>query len=164
MKALTILAVFLSVFITGCAVNQSSDSNFYTADQANEQLESKLVTILLIMPAKLEVDNSQNAQTAKTAGAVGGALLGAFLGSNHGNAGGGALIGGAAGGIGGSMVSDKKVVEGVSVTYQINDEHFTAIQTGKVCQFKKGSTLLIIDKKGKSRVQPNATCPVETKA
>lgn len=159
MRILTIVTAL--IFITGCAANQSSDSNFYTADQANEQLESKLVTILLIMPAKLEVDNSANAETAKKAGAVGGALLGAFLGSQHGSAGAGALIGGAGGAAGGSMVSDKKVVEGVSVTYQLEDEHFTSIQTGKVCQFKTGSTLLIIDTKGKSRIQPNATCPVE---
>ena len=94
-----------------------------------------------------------------------GGVLGALAGSRNHNYGAGALAGGVTGGVAGSMVSDKKVIDGVSVTYQIDDKHFTAIQAGKLCQFQVNvKTLMIISSDGKTRIQPNATCPVEEKS
>lgn len=162
MKIRSIIAAIAFAFTAGCATNESSQSNYYTADEANQQLKSELVTVLVVMPARLEVDNTRNADNAKKAGALLGALAGAYLGSQHDDIGGGLVAGGVSGAVGGSIVSSTKIIDGVSVTYQMDDEHFTAIQSGKVCQFTvNAKTLLITGQDGKTRIQPNAKCPVE---
>jgi len=158
MKIRSIITAITFAFTAGCATNESSQSNYYTAVEANQQLKSKLVTVLVVMPARVEVDNTRNADNTKKAGA----LLGALAGALYDNTGAGLLAGGASGAIGGSMVNSTKIIDGVSVTYQMDDEHFTAIQSGKVCQFTiNAKTLLITGRDGKTRIQPNATCPVE---
>ena len=162
---MTIRLIIITIafaFTAACATNESSQSNYYTEAEANQQLKSELVTVLLVMPARVEVDNTQNANNAKKAGALMGALAGAYLGVKHDNVGAGVLAGGAGGAVGGSMVGSTKIIDGVSVTYQKEDEHFTAVQSGKVCQFTiNAKTLLITGQDGKTRIQPNATCPVE---
>lgn len=162
MKIRSIITAIAFAFTAGCATNESSQSNYYTADEANQQLKSELVTVLVVMPARLEVDNTRNADNAKKAGGLLGALAGAYLSSQHDNIGAGLVAGGAGGTVGGSIVSSAKIIDGVSVTYQMDDEHFTAIQSGKVCQFIiNAKTLLITGQDGKTRIQPNAKCPVE---
>ncbi len=162
MKIRSIITAFFFAFTAGCATNESSQSNYYTAAEANQQLKSELVTVLLVMPARVEVDNTRNADKAKQVGAVLGALAGAYLGNQHDNIGAGLVAGGAGGAVAGSVVNSTKVIDGVSVTYQMDDEHFTAIQSGKVCQFTINTlTLLITGRDGKNRVQPNTKCPVE---
>ena len=60
----SIMLLIAASVVTGCATNQSSESNYYTESEANTQLDSKLVMVLLVMPAKLEVDNTENANNA----------------------------------------------------------------------------------------------------
>lgn len=162
---MTVRSIILAIafaFTAGCATNESSQSNYYTADEANQQLKSELVTVLLVMPARVEVDNTQNSDNAKKTGTLLGALAGAYLGAQYDNVGAGLVAGGASGAVGGSMVNSTKIIDGVGVTYQMDDEHFTAIQSGEVCQFTiNAKTLLITGQDGKTRIQPNAICPVE---
>lgn len=79
-----------------------------------------------------------------TAAAVGGGVAGATLG-----------------GVAGTMVKDKVVIEGVSLTYKQGTKIYTSTQAGKKCQFKPGIALLIKTKANETRIQPNAECPVK---
>ncbi len=99
---------------------------------------------------------------------IGGALgaLAGGLGGGFGGLGTGATIGTTAGGAGlgvaaGSMVSDKVLVEGVSIAYLENGKMFTSAQVGKLCEFRPNTTALIISTgPNETRIQPNAVCPV----
>lgn len=63
----------------------------------------------------------------------------------------------------GSMVKDKIIVEGVSLSYSEKGKIYTSTQAGKRCQFQKGTALLITTKTNETRIQPNAECPAEKK-
>lgn len=58
------------------------------------------------------------------------------MGAVAGGAGGGAL-----GAAAGSMVSDKSIVEGVSLTYKEGTKVYTSTQVGRACQFALESRL-----------------------
>jgi hypothetical protein len=84
-------------------------------------------------------------------------MPGTFIGGDIGAIGGGAL-----GAAAGSLVADKVLVEGVSIAYIENDKIFTSAQVGKPCEYKVNETALIISTgPNETRIQPNATCPVE---
>ncbi|EHB0696738.1 hypothetical protein JYY24_004802, partial [Salmonella enterica subsp. enterica serovar Typhimurium] len=101
---------------------------------------------------------------AQTFGAVLGAVAGGVAGYNvKGTSTLGAVAGGtggaALGAAAGSLVSDKTIVEGVSLTYKEGTKVFTSTQVGKACQFTTGLAVLISTKDNETRIQPNATCP-----
>lgn len=165
-KYLPMVALCVSSLVGGCqATGENLGSNVYRADQVNSRQEAKTITIVAIMPAKVEIDNSQQKKTAQTAGLILGAIAGVAIGHSLGDrsatnmslgAAGGAAIGAGAG----SMVSDKVLVEGVSITYSDNGEVFNSAQVGKVCEYVPGLAVVVSTSESETRIQPNATCPV----
>ncbi|WP_349495994.1 glycine zipper 2TM domain-containing protein, partial [Escherichia coli] len=122
------------------------------------------VNIISILPAKVAVDNSQNKRNAQAFGALIGAVAGGVIGHNVGsgsNSGttAGAVGGGAVGAAAGSMVNDKTLVEGVSLTYKEGTKVYTSTQVGKECQFTTGLAVVITTTYNETRIQPNTKCP-----
>lgn len=159
MQIFKIMSLIGIVSLVGCAatgVEQRADT--YTAAQVNTAQEAKIVQILLVGPAKVQVDNSQAKKQAEVGGAVAGALLGGIIGSKGGTSStiGGGVVGGAVGGAAGSMVADKVLVDGVSLTYVFNRKTLNSAQVGRVCEFKEGKGLMIsTGKPNETRIQPN---------
>lgn len=140
--------------LAGCANVSSEDlgADVYDTTQLNTKQETKTVTILSVLPAKVLVDNKENKQMAQAAGAILGGLTGAVLGYQHSNL-------AAAAAIAGSMVKVK--VEGVSLTYKQGTKVYTSTQAGRKCQFKPGLAVVITTKANETRIQPNSECPAK---
>ena len=162
------VAILASFTLAGCQSNADDHAaDVYQTDQLNSKQETKTVNIISVLPAKVAVDNTKNKQAAQTFGAVLGAVTGGVVGHNVGsgsslNTTAGAVGGGAAGAAGaaaGSMVSDKTLVEGVSLTYKDGKKVYTSTQVGKQCQFTTGLAVVISTAYNETRIQPNATCP-----
>ena len=132
----------------------------------NGKQETKTVNLISILPAKISVDNTENKKAAQTFGAILGAVAGGVAGHNVGTGsalgtGAGAVGGGAVGAAAGSLVKDKVLVEGVSLTYKEGTKIYTSTQVGKACQFTTGLAVVISTKENETRIQPNTTCPVK---
>ena len=157
-SALTAIAL-----VTGCAATgEQHKANVYRAGQLNQAQNSQVVKILSIQPAQVEVDNSQGKKQAELAGALLGALAGAAStkkSNDRDTRAAGVLGGAAAGAAAGSMVSDKTLVDGVQLTYNLNGKLLTSVQVGKSCEFAKGDAILISTTSTETRIQPNAECP-----
>lgn len=164
-KSLLVLSIVASsILATGCqSTGEEYKASVYKADQLNQKQEAKTINIIAIIPAKVEVDNTREKDIAVKAGAILGGIAGALIGSNQGSD--GALIGGAAGGVtggvAGSMVDDKVLVDGVSITYSEKNKIYTSTQVGQACEYKPGVALVISTNKNETRVQPNSSCPVK---
>lgn len=163
MKKLLLTTLVSSLVLSGCASVSSDDlsADVYDISQLNSQQETKTVTILSVLPAKVLVDNTENKRMAQTAGTILGGIAGAVLGYQHSDlaavAAGGA--GATTGAVAGSMVKDKVKVEGVSITYKQGSKVLTSVQAGRKCQFKPGHAIVITTKAKETRIQPNAECP-----
>ncbi len=157
-SALTAIAL-----ITGCAATgEQHKANVYRAGQLNQAQNSQVVKILSIQPAQVEVDNSQGKKQAEVAGALLGALAGASAtkkAKNNDSKAAGVAAGAAAGAAAGSLVSDKTLVDGVQLTYNLNGKLITSVQVGKSCEFAKGEAIMISTTSTETRIQPNAECP-----
>lgn len=166
-KKIVLGIIVSSTLLSGCNVNTDHlGADVYETNQLNSKQKTKTVNIISILPAKVSVDNSAQKESAKKAGSILGAVAGAVGGYNvRGKSTAGAIAGGVAGGVAGnvagSMVSDKVIVEGVSLTYKEGNEVYTSTQAGKKCQFKPGIALIITTKENETRIQPNAECPPE---
>ncbi|MBC8945345.1 hypothetical protein [Xenorhabdus indica] len=165
MKSLCISAITaFAIIISGCQSNADSfAADVYDTTQLNEKQETKTINIISVLPAKIVVENNTNKQAAQTFGAILGAVAGGVVGYNAGpgsRAGiaAGAIGGGALGAAAGSMVDDKVIIEGVSLTYKENTKIYTSTQVGRTCQFTPGLAVVISTKTNETRVQPNATC------
>ena len=100
------------------------------------------------MPAKIEVDNTEGKQNAQMIGGVLGAIAGGVVGNkttNHSGTGTavGAVAGAGVGAAGGSLVKDKVLVDGVSITYVEDGQTYSSAQVGKMCEFTPGIALVI---------------------
>lgn len=164
----TSIVKFTSAFtaialIAGCAATgEQHRANVYRAGQVNQAQEAKVVSIIAILPAQVEVDNSAGKKNAEMAGALLGALAGAQASrkSNNSNTKTNALVGGAAAGAAaGSMVSDKTLVDGVQLTYNLNGKLITSVQVGRACEFARGESIMVSTSPTETRIQPNAECP-----
>ncbi len=157
--------IISSFFLSGCQSNGTEyAADVYDTTQLNSKQETKTVNIISVLPAKVKVDNTANKEAAQTFGAVLGAVAGGVAGYNvRGTSALGAIAGGAGGATlgsaAGALVSDKTIVEGVSLTYKEGTKVFTSTQVGKACQFTTGLAVLISTKNNETRIQPNATCP-----
>ncbi|MEB6647665.1 glycine zipper 2TM domain-containing protein [Enterobacter kobei] len=153
--------------LSGCQSNADQyAADVYDAGQLNAKQETKTVNIISVLPAKVAVDNTANKQAAQTFGAILGAVVGGVAGHNVGSGSGlgttaGAVGGGAVGAAAGTLVKDKSIVEGVSLTYKEGTKVFTSTQVGKACQFTTGLAVVISTKNNETRIQPNTTCPVK---
>ncbi|MDS0093365.1 glycine zipper 2TM domain-containing protein, partial [Enterobacter hormaechei] len=138
--SIALLAASISA-LSGCQSNADQyAADVYDAGQLNSKQETKTVNIISVLPAKVAVDNTQNKQAAQTFGAILGAVAGGVAGHNVGSGSGlgttaGAVGGGAVGAAAGTLVKDKSIVEGVSLTYKDGTKLFTSTQVGKPCQF-----------------------------
>lgn len=156
-----------SLMLAGCQSNADEyAADVYDTTQLNGKQETKTVNIISVLPAKVAVDNTANKQAAQAFGAVLGAVAGGVVGHNVGS---GSSLGTAAGAVGGgglgaaagTLVKDKTLVEGVSLTYKEGTKVFTSTQVGKSCQFTTGLAVVISTKDNETRIQPNTTCPVK---
>ncbi len=169
-NGLALSAVAAAVIaLSGCqATGENYAANVYKAGQVNARQDAKTVNILAVMPAKIEVDNTQAKQGAQVLGAVLGALAGGAIGHNVGSRSGtyttiGAVGGGVAGVATGSLVKDTTLVDGVSITYVEEGKTFNSAQVGRSCEFSPGMAVVVSTEMNETRIQPNATCPVATK-
>ena len=168
LKKCTLALVLVASFsLVGCQSNADSyAADVYSTGQLNTKQETKTVNIISVLPAKVAVDNTANKQAAQTFGAVLGAVAGGVAGHNVGSrsalgTAAGAVGGGAVGAAAGSLVKDKVLVEGVSLTYKEDTKIFTSTQVGSACQFTTGLAVVISTQNNETRIQPNATCPVK---
>ena len=166
MKIHKIIAIIYVLAMTGCAATgENLKGNVYKAGQVNTAQAARGITIIRLMPAQIEVDNSQQKQQAQVAGGVLGALAGG-LGGGFGGIGVGGTVattvgGGAIGVAAGSLVSDKVLVEGVTIAYSENGKMFTSTQVGRMCEYKLGDAVVVTTTQNETRIQANASCPVE---
>jgi outer membrane lipoprotein SlyB len=170
MKRITTIS--LAIALTGCAATGDNlKSNVYKEGQVNQVQSAKTITILAVLPAQIEVDNSEQKKNAQIAGGVLGALAGG-LGAGFGTKGnpwataGATAGGGAIGAAAGSMVKDKALVEGVSLTFtDESGKTLNSAQVGRQCEFRAGKAIMISATATETRIQPNnpAGCPVEKK-
>lgn len=160
--------VLCAALLCGCAATgERYASNVYTADKVNTQQEVKTVKIIAVLPAKVEVDNSEAKQNAQIIGGVIGALAGGLAG-NRLDGGRGTLTGAAAGGAvgvaGGSLVKDKVLVDGVAITFQQGSKTFNSAQVGRPCEFVPGTAVMVTTQTSETRIQPNSVCPEKNQA
>jgi outer membrane lipoprotein SlyB len=142
-------------------------ANVYQADQVNQSQDAKIINILSLSPAQVEVSNAQNEHTAQVVGGLLGAVGGGFLGANVGHGGAGNVVGGAAlGGVGGaaagSLVPGQVLVSGVTIGYTEAGALHTSTQVGEMCQFKMGQAMVVTTQANETRVQPNDICPTKS--
>jgi outer membrane lipoprotein SlyB len=157
-----VIAISGLTLMAGCAQPGADlQANVYQAGQVNQQQAAKVITILSLSPAKVEVDNTQEKQEAQVGGAVLGAVLGGVLGNNMGSNNGaiGGVVGGVTGAAAGSMVPGTTLVDGVTIGYSEDGNLLTSTQVGEMCQFQPGKALVVATQENETRVQPNAVCP-----
>lgn len=160
------IPLLLAASLAGCeAPGENLKANVYRPDQVNTAQSAMIANILAVMPAKIEADNTQQKQTAQIAGGLLGAVAGGVLGSDLsrwnkvGGATVGAVGGGTAGALAGSLVPGKVLVDGVSLTYEMNGRTMNSAQVGRMCEYVPGKAVLVSTGPTETRIQPNATCP-----
>lgn len=161
------MAVSGFALLSACAPPGADlQANVYQADQVNQQQSAQVVTILTVLPARVEVSNAQAQKNAEAGGAVLGAVFGAVLGNNMGshNALAGGALGGVAGGAAGSLVPGSTLVDGVTLGYNENGNLMTSTQVGEMCQFAPGKSLVVSTQANETRIQANAVCPLPPKS
>lgn len=168
MKTQTKAAVISACFILTACQQPGANlaANVYQADQVNQSQDAKVINILSLSPAKVQVSNAQNQQAAEVAGGVLGAVAGGLIGGNvsGGSVGtglGGAALGGVGGAAAGSLVPSSTLVDGVTIGYNQDGNIHTSTQVGELCQFKLGQALVVSTQQNETRVQPNAACPTK---
>ncbi|MBK7491749.1 MAG: glycine zipper 2TM domain-containing protein [Nitrosomonas sp.] len=153
-------AIGFAAVLVGCATGENHQANVYKSSQVNTAQNVKTVVLLGVQSAKIEVDNTKGKQAAQLGGALLGTLAGAAVGNQVNNNRGtttvlGAVGGGAVGAAAGSLVSDKALVDGVSITYKIGSELAHSAQIGKLCEFKQGDAIMVSTTSNETRIQPN---------
>jgi len=165
---IAILALAFTV-LTGCqASGERYAASVYDTAQVNQKQEAKTVQIISVMPAKVAVDNTENKKNAQTFGTILGAVAGGVAGYSAGSGSSskgalaGAVGGGALGAAAGTLVDDKTLVEGVTLSYSEDNKVYTSTQVGKQCEFQPGLALVVTTQANETRIQPNATCPTKS--
>ena len=160
-----ILCLIIVLMLIGCAATgERYRADVYSSSHVNQAQQGTIITIKTVTPTKIEVDNSEQRRKAEIAGGSIGALaggLGLGLGTKSRGAGVlGAIGGGVIGAGAGSMISDKILVDGVTITYKVNGKLFSSTQVGRTCEFiENEDALMIITDYNETRIQPNTKCP-----
>jgi outer membrane lipoprotein SlyB len=163
-----LLLISVAVVLAGCQPTGTNlEASVYQVGQANQKQEARVVNILTVLPARIEISNEMTRTPAQPIGGLAGAIEGGGIGNNtarHSSA--NVLIGGATGGapgaLAGSGVSDKTLVEGVSLTYAENGKTLSSAQVGKICEFQPGMAIVISSGPNEARLLPNNTCLLVT--
>nr|MBA2816291.1 membrane protein [Candidatus Pantoea persica] len=58
-------------------------------------------------------------------------------------------------------MSDKTLVESVSLTYKEGTKIYTSTQVSRTCKFTSGLAVVISTKNNETRIQPNTACPAK---
>ncbi len=155
-----IISIPFALLIAGCVnPGATKKADVYDALSVNERQEVKTVNILLIKPAKVEVDNTHNQSIAKGVGALFGAVLGGLAGGKQGNDSSGILLGGAVGEkVGELSQQNKTLVDGVQIIYREGTNTLSSAQVGQLCEYAPGMALAIVTKSNETRIQPNHVC------
>jgi outer membrane lipoprotein SlyB len=165
-KNLAVKSVVLAATLSlgACATGSQYSPNTYSANQVNQRQEAKTVSILAILPAHIEVDNSQNRKAVQTGAAIIGAIAGGIIGGKHGAVALGALAGAGAGAVAGSITPGANEVNGVSIAYQDGGKVYNSAQVGQQCEYKVGTAIMVATDAFSTRIQPNSTCPTQQAA
>ena len=164
MKKILLTASILT--LAGCAATGSQyRANTYQPSQVNTAQAASTIEIMVIMPAKVAVDNSEQKQAVGTAASIGLGLAGGLASSLAGGFGplGSIAMGAVGAGVGqavGEAVPGNVEVDGVSLVY-VTDQgaQMSSTQVGLPCEFHPGKAILITTGGRETRVQPNAQCP-----
>jgi outer membrane lipoprotein SlyB len=84
--ALRTLCLSVTAVLVACQQPGANlQANVYKAGQVNQQQDAKVIKILAVLPAKIEVDNEQAKATAQLVGGLAGGIGGALLGNSIGH-------------------------------------------------------------------------------
>jgi outer membrane lipoprotein SlyB len=184
MNILKLLVIVSIIGLSGCAASGAKyRSSSFDSSQINQQIPAKVIEVMSVMPAKINIDNSKNKKNAQVGGGFLGALAGGILGNQVGSSVVGAGVGALAGAAVGSLTDGESLVDGVNLIYRMEviekvkdvvkgkivynvakfKKTFTSAQVGLPCEYKNGVALLVSTKSNETRIQPNSTCPTEVK-
>jgi outer membrane lipoprotein SlyB len=105
----------------------------YRSTQVNQKQAAEVIEIIAILPAQVEVDNTE-AQKKRQ-------ILGAILGA-----------------AGGAAIGNTVLVEGVTLTFVQDSKTYSSSQVGRACEFKPGRAVMISMRADETRIQPNNSC------
>jgi outer membrane lipoprotein SlyB len=132
----------------------------YRSTQVNQKQAAEVIEIIAILPAQVEVDNTEAQKKRQILGAIlgaaGGAAIGNAVGGNNTAAGG--LLGGAAGAVVASTTENTVLVQGVTLTFVQDSKTYSSSQVGRACEFKPGRAVMISMRADETRIQPNNSC------
>ncbi len=132
----------------------------YRSTQVNQKQAAEVIEMIAILPAQVEVDNTEAQKKRQILGAIlgaaGGAAIGNAVGGNNTAAGG--LLGGAAGAVVASTTENTVLVEGVTLTFVQDSKTYSSSQVGRACEFKPGRAVMISMRADETRIQPNNSC------
>ncbi|MEE8659072.1 Glycine zipper 2TM domain-containing protein [Acetobacteraceae bacterium EV16G] len=153
----------LTLMASCAAPGTENRADTYGSAQVNQRQALKVVTIIGVAPARVQVNNSRNQTAAQIAGGILGAGLGVGLGLGVGHSNAGAALGGLGGGVAGaaagSIVPDTTFVNGVQIAYKDGNAMYSSAQVGRLCEFAPGQAMLVAMTRTETRVQPNHQCP-----
>ncbi|XAO72115.1 MAG: hypothetical protein AAYR33_04230 [Acetobacteraceae bacterium] len=163
-RVTTLASLSALIAVTSCAAPGTENrSDTYMAGEVNQRQALKIITIIGVAPARVQVNNSRNQTAAQIAGGILGAGLGLGLGLGVGHSNAGAALGGLGGGVAGaaagSIVPDTTFVNGVQIAYKDGNAMYSSAQVGRLCEFAPGQAMLVAMTRTETRVQPNHQCP-----
>ena len=159
MKKVIVLSLLSAVILSGCeAAGEQYKASSYQISALNQKQEAKTINIIAVTAAKVQVNNKEAKKEVAAVGGFLGSVAGAFIGQNQGETLIGGVLGGATGGASSLLVSDKVMVDAVTLTYSENNKIYTSTQIGQACEFKPGVALVISTKINETRVQANSEC------
>lgn len=168
-RSRAVMGVMLVPFlILGACASPGEESrpDVYDQSQVNSLQQARVVQIVSVSRARVNVDNTKNHKKSRMWGSLLGGALGAGLATGVGHVGWGAGLASGLGGLaagallGGEATDTQKIIRGVMITYQNREGGalFMSTQIGRPCEYKPGNALLVTTAAQETRIQPNASC------
>jgi outer membrane lipoprotein SlyB len=142
-----LLAVIVSVFMSACATDISSNS--YSDKHVGETSRSYRATVVKVRKVKVGPDELGKNKAGALLGGVGGAVIGSSTGSGL-----GAGIGAVAGAIGGAYAEKAmKTQVGLEITVELKNGSLLTVVQGADVDFSRGEKVIIMQNtKGRSKI------------